>query len=48
MLSRVKIEITAPGGYIHANSAHSRKLEHSDVYVAPRDAFDNEEAIAEL
>jgi ribosomal subunit interface protein len=36
----VKVEVTVPGGAINANSAHALHPEHTDVYVALRDAFD--------
>jgi ribosomal subunit interface protein len=37
----VKVQLMIPGGVINANSAHAPRPQHSDVYVALRDVFDN-------
>ena len=37
----VKIELTVPGAQIHADSHHGTGVDHDDVYLALRDAFEN-------
>ena len=38
---RISFEIVVPGGFVHATNGHAPKPEHSDPYIALRDAFDN-------
>ncbi len=37
----VSLDVVFPGGAIHANSGRASRTEHSDPYIAVRDAFEN-------
>lgn len=37
----VSLDVLFPGGAIHANSGRAAKAQHSDPYIAVRDAFEN-------
>jgi ribosome-associated translation inhibitor RaiA len=37
----VSLDVLFPGGAIHANSGRASRSEHSDPYIAVRDAFEN-------